>query len=145
VATTALGVGDPFDALLNQVAAILSRDAPGSGDKYGQNSPVFATIASGVKCRYATLSQVPTDEEFLAKSKEAIAFRKVYLRPWFADASPDGSYQPNHVYESTTYNTEPLTHDNWLQINGENYDIFELRNPGGLYHHFECLCRVIEP
>jgi hypothetical protein len=43
-----------------------------------------------------------------------------------------------------TYNTQPLSHLHWLLINGENYDIFEVRNPGGRNHHVEALCRLIE-
>jgi hypothetical protein len=143
MSTTAIAIGDPFDSLLNATLAVLERDLAGSGNAYGLNNPSFTTLFEGWPCRVATMA-VPPDREFLAKSKEHIAFRKVFLRPWFADQSPDGSYQPNHVIGATTYNTEPLTSDNWLLIAGENYNIFELRNPGLLFHHLEASCRVIE-
>ncbi len=136
-------LANPFDQMLNSVASVLARDLTGTGNKYGANSPTFTTLASGVACRVGILS-VGTDRELLAKSKEDVAFRKVYLRPWYQDQSPDGSSLPNWVYNSVTYNTQPLTHDHWFLIDGENYDIFELRNPGLLYHHLEALCRIIE-
>jgi hypothetical protein len=136
-------LADPFDQMLNAVATVMQRDLAGTGDKYGKNSPTFSTVGAPLPCRVGILS-VGTDRELLAKSKEDIAFRKVLLRPWFVDQSPDGSHQPNHTVGGTTYNTQPLTHNHWFQINGEMYDIFELRNPGLLFHHFEALCRVIE-
>lgn len=141
--TPTVVVADPFDQLLNQVASVMARDLTGTGNAYGQNSPTFSTLATNVPCRFATLS-VGSDKEFLAKSKEDIAFRKVFLRPWFQDQAPDGSHVPNHVIGATTYNTQPLTHDHWLEIAGEMYDIFELRNPGGMNHHLEALCRIVE-
>ena len=136
-------IADPFDLLLNLTATVQVRDLAGSGDAYGKNSPTFSTVATGIACAIGLLS-VGTDREYLAKSKEGIAFRKVLLRPWYQDASPDGSWVPYHVVSAVTYNTEPLSHDHWLLINGENYDIFEVRNPGGRNHHFEALCRLIE-
>lgn len=146
MSTPTIAIADPFDQLLaaaETTLAVMARDLTGTGNKYGLNSPSFTSLALGVACRVAILN-VPSDREFLAKSKEHIAFRKVFLRPWFQDPSPDGSYQPEHVYESVTYNTKPLTSDHWFQINGEMYNIFELRNPSLLFHHFEASCRVIE-
>jgi hypothetical protein len=136
-------IADPFDQQLQYVASVLVRDLSGTGDAYGKNSPTFSTIATGVKCA-VIFQSVPADREFLAKSKEGIAFRKVLLRPWYVDASPDGSWVPQHVYNGTTYNTKPLSHAHWLLINSENYDIYEVRNPGWQNHHFEALCRLIE-
>ena len=136
-------LADPFDQLLNLIASVLVRDLAGTGDAYGKNSPTFTTIATGIPCALGLLS-VGTDREFLAKSKEGVAFRKVLLRPWFQDQSPDGSRVPYWVYQTVTYNTQPLSHLHWLLINGENYDIFEVRNPGGRNHHVEALCRLIE-
>jgi hypothetical protein len=144
--TPTIPIADPFDQLLaaaKTTATVMQRDLAGTGDGYGLNSPSFTALATGVPCRVGILG-VPPDKEFLAKSKEHIAFRKVLLRPWFADPSPDGSYQPNHAVGATTYNTEPLTGFNWFLIDGEMYNIFELRNPSFLFHHFEALCRVIE-
>ena len=143
MSTPASVIADPFDLSLNSGSSVLARDLTGTGNGYGQNNPTFSTLATGVACRVGILS-VGTDRESLAKSKEDIAYRKVFLRPWYQDAAPDGSYLPNHVVGATTYNTEPLTHDHWLQINGEMYDIFELRNPSGLNHHLEALCRIVE-
>lgn len=120
---------DPFDSLLNQLASVLVRDVSGS-DAYGQANPSFTTVATGIPCRVSTLS-VGTDREYLAKSKEDIAFKKVYMRPWF-----DGG-------------GKPLTHDHWLEIvvngNDNMYDIFEIRDPGGMGHHLEVLCRLVIP
>jgi hypothetical protein len=143
VSTPTSVIADPFDSLLNQVATVMARDLAGSGDAYGQNSPAFSALASNVACRLSTLA-VPPDLQFRARSEEDIAFRKVILRPWFQDPAPDGSYVPNHGVGATTYNTQPLTPEHWFQINGEMYDIFELRNPGGMNHHLEASCRVIE-
>jgi hypothetical protein len=134
---------DPFDSLLNQTASVMVRDVSGA-DGYGQANPAFTTVATGVPCRISTAA-VPSDKEFLAKFKMDIAYKKVLLRPWFLDPAPDGSYVPNHVVGATTYNTEPLTHDHWFQIDGQNFDIFELHNPGGMNHHLEAWCRLILP
>src|ERR1700678_2227046 len=100
---------DPFDSLLTLTASILERVASSAGG-YG-GAPSFTIIATGVPCRVATFS-VPADKEMLARAKEDIAFKKVYMRPWFLDPSPDGSYVPNWTVAGVTYNTEPLTHDN---------------------------------
>lgn len=127
---------------MNQTANVMVRDLAGTGNAYGQNNPAFSQVASGWPCRVSILG-VPVDLEFRAKDKLGIAFRKVLMRPWFLDQSPDGSYVPNHVYQSLTYNTEPLTNSHWLQIATQMYDIFEMRNPGGLNHHLEISCRVI--
>lgn len=141
VAPPAVAPRAPFDLLLNKLAAVMTRDVSG-GDGYGQADPSFATVATGVPCRISTAS-VSSDMEFRAKSKEDIAFKKVFLRPWFLDPSVDGSYAPNHVVNGVTYNTQPLTHGHWLQIDGDMYDIYELHNPGGLDHHLEVLCRMV--
>lgn len=140
--TPTSAIVDPFDLMLNKVGVIKERTTSGYGG-YG-GTPSLSTVGATAKCRYATLASVPTDIEFRSKSKEAIAFRKVFLRPWFVDQSPDGSYEPSHVIGPDTYNTQPLRPTHWLLIENEMYDIYELRNPGGLYHHFEACCRVIE-
>ena len=120
---------DPFDLLLNNVATIMTRSTAG-GDGYGQNSPNFTPVATNVPCRVDT-DLVPKDKEFLAKSKEAIAYKVVLMRPWF-----DGS-------------GNPLTHDHWFQItvggNTNMYDIYQIHDPGGIGHHLEVECRLILP
>lgn len=134
---------DAFDLYLNKFATVLTRSTQG-GDGYGQADPTFTPVDVGVPCR-VSVAMAGTDIELRAKSKEDIAFRKVYIRPWFLDASPDGSYVPNHAVGGVTYNTQPLTHDHWLQIDSQMYDIAEEpRNPGGLNHHLELVCRIVE-
>lgn len=148
---------DVFDTLLTATADILTRGT-GSGDKRGISSPAFTTVASAIPCRVSVNHGVPRGQEELAKSKLALAYRKVFLRPWFADAAPDGSYIPFWVYEGTTYNTQPLTHDHWLLVpsqsvlnansqpaTGVYYDIYEIDNPGNANHHLEAWCRVVIP
>jgi hypothetical protein len=118
---------DPFDSLLNQLATVMVRDVSGA-DGYGQANPTFSTIATGVPCA-VDIDKVPSDKEFLAKSKEAIEYKMVFMRPWF-----DGS-------------GNPLSHDHWLQItvngNTNMYDIFQIHDPGGLGHHLEVECRLL--
>lgn len=151
------GQQDPFDTLLTTTCDVLTRNTTGD-DKRGMASPAFATVGTAVPCRVSMNHGVPRGQEELAKTKLALAYRKVFLRPWFADASPDGSYIPFWVYEGTTYNTKPLTHDNWLLVpsqsvlnsneqatTGVYYDIYEIDNPGGANHHLEAWCRVVIP
>jgi hypothetical protein len=106
---------DPFDALLNMTLDILIRNTS-PGDSRGMSSPVFTVIALGVPCRVAQGKGVPRGKEDFAKSKLAIAYREVFMRPWFADPSPDGSYIPNWLVSGNTFNTQPLTHYHWLRI-----------------------------
>jgi hypothetical protein len=107
--------GDVFDALLNTTADILTRDTTGD-DKRGMQNPTFTTIASGIPVRVSVGHGVPRGKEDRVKSKLAIGYRKVFMRPWFVDASPDGSFIPYWVVAGVTYNTRPLTHDHWLLI-----------------------------
>lgn len=175
---------DPFDSLLNQLASVLTRDTA-TGDAYGLSDPAFTTIATGVPCRVSSGS-VGIDKELMAGSKEDIAFKKVFMRPWF-----DGSGNPlTHDHwllitvsskaptpdfpniEGTRdgaspgyfLNIEGLPDDpvpipgNFLNIEGSPddpaliqpgvtnmYDIFEVRDPGGMGHHLEVVCRLVEP
>lgn len=119
---------DPFDLLLIARAAVMLRVASSAGGYGGTAS--FTTLATGVPCRVAEDS-VPTDKEFLAKSKEGIAYKKVFLRPWFDS------------------DNNPLNHDHWFQItvngNTNMYDIFSIHDPGGMGHHLEVECRVVDP
>jgi hypothetical protein len=125
---------DPFDALLISTADVLTRDASpagSSGDAYGLSDPAFTTVDTGVPCRVSS-NPVGTDKEMMARMKEDIAYKKVFMRPW---------YDPN--------NRNPLSHDHWLRIYGYDtsslYDIFEIRDPGGMGHHLEIDCRLVEP
>jgi hypothetical protein len=146
---------DPFDAFLISTMDILERDTS-AGDKLGMSSPAFNTVASGIACRVGMGKVAPKGKEERAKSKLAMAYREVYLRPWFSDPSPDGSFFPYTVVSGVTYNTKPLTHDHFLQIPsassvnannepvpGELYDIDEINNPGLAHHHLEVSCQVI--
>lgn len=148
---------DDFDAFLISTMDILQRDTA-AGDKRGIAPPDFSAIATGIKCRVAMGKVTPKGTEQRAKSKLALAYREVYMRPWFADPSPDGSFFPFATVGGTTYNTEPLTHDHFLLIPsstalnannqpvpGELYDITDIDNPGLQHHHLEVACQVIVP
>ena len=146
---------DVFDTLLTTTADVLIRDTS-AGDKRGMSSPSFTTIASAIACRVAEGKEVPRGKEQLAQSKVGIAYREVFMRPWYLDPSPDGSYFPYWVKGGTTYNTQPLTHDHWLLIpsatvkNSNNqatpgayYDIFDIDDPGLAHHHIEIWSRLV--
>lgn len=148
---------DPFDAFLISTADVLQRDIAAI-DKRGMSDPTFSTLASGIACRVGMGKVAPKGKEERAKSKLAMAYREVYMRPWFADPSPDGSFFPRTVVSGTSYNTQPLTHDHFLLIPsastlnannepvpGELYDITEINNPGLAHHHLEISCQVILP
>jgi len=147
---------DAFDGLLNATADVLIRDTS-SGDKRGMSSPAFTTLTSGIACRVAEGTAIPRGKELLTRSKLAIAYRQVFMRPWFQDQSPDGSYIPYAVVSGVTYNTKPLTHDHWLLIPsastlnsrsqatpGEMLDIFDIDNPGLAHHHLEVWARIVQ-
>jgi hypothetical protein len=149
---------DPFDAFLISTMDILESDTSSPGDKRGISSPALNTLASGIPCRVAMGKVNTKGKEERAKAKLAMAYREVYLRPWFADPSPDGSFFPYTVVSGITYNTQPLTHNHFLKIPsessvnlnnqpvpGELYDIDEINNPGLAHHHLEVSCQVIIP
>jgi hypothetical protein len=106
---------DVFDALLNTTADILTRDTS-AGDARGMSNPAFTTIATGIPCRVAFAKGLPKAIEVRAQSKLSVVYRQVFMRPWYLDPSPDGSYFPNTVVGGVTYNTQGLTHDHWLLI-----------------------------
>lgn len=146
---------DSFDALLTTTADVLTCDTS-SGDRRGLSDPSFTTIATGVPCRVAMGKSVTRGKEDRAKSNVAVAYREVFMRPWFLDPSPDGSFVPYTAIGRVTYNTEPLTHAHWLLIPsstavnskgeavpGEQYDIFEIDNPGLAHHHLEVSCELV--
>ena len=146
---------DPFDALLTSTLDVLSRDTA-VGDKKGISDPAFTTIATGIPCRVAEGKAAQKGKEVDTKSTVAVAYREVYIRPWFLDPSPDGSFIPFTVVSGITYNTLPLTHNHWLlipsstavnsnnePIPGEQYDILDIDNPGLAHHHLEVFCKVV--
>ena len=148
---------DPFDALLTSTLDILERDTS-AGDKRGISDPTFNTLATGVACRVAMGKVAAKGVEDRAKAKLTVAQREVYIRPWYADPSPDGSAFPYTVVSGVTYNTQPLTHNHFFLIPsstsvnssgqpvpGELYDIIEINNPGLQHHHLEVSCQVVIP
>ena len=147
---------DAFDGQLNTTADVLIRDTA-SGDKRGMSNPAFITLASGILCRVSEGTGTPRGRELRAKSKIQLDFREVFMRPWFLDPSPDGSYIPYNVVSGTTYNTQPLTHDHWLLIPsasvlnsnseatpGDMYDITDIDNPGLENHHLEVWAQIVQ-
>ena len=158
-----MATGDPFDATLFLTLDVLIR-TPGSGDGYGLAPTGFETLATNVPCFVASGSTVGKGKELRAKSKETIAYREVFMRPWYLDPSPDGSYVPYWVVDGTTYNTKPLTHEHWLLVPssaalnangqatpGEYYDVFDVQpiydteNPAAVVHHLEVWCQLVQP
>lgn len=148
---------DPFDALLTSTLDVLQRDTS-NGDKHGFSDPTFTKVATGIPCRVAMGKVAPKGREERAKAKLAIAYREVYIRPWFLDPAPDGSFIPFTVISGVTYNTQPLTHNhaflipsstavnsNNEPVPGEIYDITDIDNPGLEHHHLEVSCQVILP
>lgn len=144
-----------FDQLLNTTADILTCDTS-VGDVSGLSDPSFTTVATAVPCRVSMNTTVGRGRENWAKNKAAVAYREVLMRPWFADPAPDGSNEPFWVVDGNTFNTQPLTHDHWLQIpsasalnannqarTGEKYDIIEIDNPGMSNHHLEVRCLLV--
>jgi hypothetical protein len=149
------GAMDPFDTLLTTTFDVLTRDTTGD-DKRGMASPAYTTVASNIACRLMEASGTPRGKKERAKAKTAFMYHAVFMRPWFLDPSPDGSYIPYWVDGGTTYNTKPLTQDNWLLIPsasvensndqatpGSYYDITDIENPGGANHHLEVWCQVL--
>ncbi len=148
---------DPFDYELTSTLDILTRDTA-SGDERGISDPTFTTVATGVKCRVSVGKGVTKGKEESAKSNIALAYRMVYLRPWYLDASPDGSFVPFATVNNITYNTQPLTHHHWFlvpsstavnsnnePIPGEQYDIQEIEDAGLVHHHLAVTCLVVQP
>lgn len=148
---------DPFDAMLTSTLDILERDtAP--GDELGISDPTFATIATGIPCRIAQGKGVERGKESRSKTTTAIAYREVYMRPWYRDPAPNGSYVPFTVLSGVTYNTQGLTHNHWFlvpssaslnsnheAVPGEQYDILEIKNPGLASQYLEVSCEVVLP
>lgn len=146
---------DPFDGMLTTTADVLARTA-GFGDSYGLSDPSFSTLDTGVACRVQMGSGVQRGKEDRAKSKVTISYAEVFMRPWFEDKSPDGSFVPYAVFNGTTYNTRPLSHEHWLRIPsstalnsnneavpGDLYDITDIDNPGFANHHIEVWCELV--
>lgn len=129
---------EAFDQSLTKTADVLLR--PAGGDAYGAQSNNLQKVGT-VACRVSLGKGRP--HEAKTPRKAANNYREVFMRPWYSDQAPDASFARNHVIGSTTYNTKPLTHKNWLQIDGQLYDITQVDNPGEQDHHFEVWCELI--
>jgi hypothetical protein len=148
---------DAFDALLNTTADILVRDTS-AGDSRGMSNPAYTTVATAIACRVQEDGGTPAAKEERAKSKLNVDYRVVFMRPWFADPAPNGSFVPYVVVAAVTYNTQPLGHTHWLLIPsatvlnsngqatpGDMYDITDIDNPGHANHHIQIPCQVVLP
>lgn len=146
---------DPFDAMLTTTADVLARNIT-VGDEYGASDPTFIPLATGLSCRVSMSGAVPKGKEGREKSNVTVTYSVVYMRPWFEDQAPDGSFSPYVVVSGITYNTRPLTHEHWLLIpssaalnsngeavKGEMYDIADIDNPGFANHHIEVWCELV--
>lgn len=146
---------DPFDAMLTTTLDVLARNTTTSDD-YGLSDPTFIPLDTGIPCRVSMSGAVPKGREMRAKSKVTVTYAEVFMRPWFEDPAPDGSFVPYAVVSGTTYNTRPLSHEHWLQIPsstalnsngqavpGDLYDITDIDNPGFANHHLEVWCELV--
>lgn len=146
---------DPFDSMLNTTLDVLTRN-DALGDEYGLGDPTFFPLAFGLPCRVLMGQSVPKGKEMRGKSNLTITYAKVFMRPWFEDQAPDGSFVPFAVVNGTTYNTRPLSHEHWLRIPSETtlnengqatpgdlYDITDIDNPGMANHHLEVWCEKV--
>jgi hypothetical protein len=149
--------GDPFDETLISSADILIRDASG-GDGYGLPDTTFTLLMSAVPCLVTSGGAAGKAKELRAKSKETITYRLVFMRPWYLDPAPDELFDPYHVFNGVTYNTQTLTHNHWLRVPsqavlnengqptpGDLYDIVDVENPGMANHHYEVFCQLVLP
>lgn len=116
---------DLFDEQLKSLATILIRGV-GTADSYGVAPPELTTVATNVPCRVSLGRGRP--KELKAEKKIAENYKCVFMRPWFADPPT---------------NSQPLTHNHWLEINGQLYDIFQIDDPSLLGHHLEVWCELI--
>lgn len=148
---------DPFDAELVTTLDVMTRDTA-SGDERGISDPAFTIVATGIPCRVAEGKAAQKGKEARSKTTVAVAYREVYMRPWFLDPAPNGSFVPYTVVSGVTYNTQALTHNHWLlipsstarnsnnePIPGDQYDIIDIDNPGLLNHHLEVFCEIVLP
>jgi hypothetical protein len=148
---------DAFDALLNTTADVLIRDTS-AGDSRGMSSPAYTILATAIACRVQQDGGTPAGKEVRAKAKSSLDFQIVFMRPWFSDPAPNGSFFPYVVVAGVTYNTHPLTHNHWLLIPsasvvnsngqatpGDMYDISDINNPGAVNHHLQLDCQLVKP
>jgi hypothetical protein len=112
---------DAFDATLNKVASIQAHVA--GSDDYGSQGSTLVTLATGVPVR-VSLGRGRA-HEFKADKQFALNYREVFMRPW---------------YDS---NGNLLSRLNWLLIDGELYNVYQVDNPGGLNHHLEVWCTLV--
>lgn len=146
---------DPFDGMLTTTLDVLARNVS-VGDDYGLPDQTFIPLSTGIACRVSMSGPVPKGKELRGKGNVTLTEAVIYMRPWFEDQAPDGSFVPYTVVSGTTYNTRPLTHDHWLLIPsstalnsngqavpGEYYDISDIDNPGFANHHIEVWCELV--
>jgi hypothetical protein len=113
---------DAFDDTLDSLADVLTKET-GTADDYGVSTHNFVTISSGVPCR-VSLGRGRAREDKSDK-KTALNYREVFMRPYF---DPQGN---------------KLSHNNWLRINNQLYDVYQVDNPGEQNHHFEVWCTLV--
>jgi hypothetical protein len=122
-------MGDQFDALLVSLASVLIRGV-GTSDSYGVAPAAFTVVASNIPCRISSQA-LGRPKEFKAGMKAEWDFRQIFMRPWY---DGDGN---------------PLTHDHWLQVGTQNYDIWQIKpiviDSTGIPHHLEVLVEEIHP
>lgn len=111
---------DPFDALLISTCTILAK-GNGSPDSDNHESQAFSTVASNIPCRVSTAA-LGRPKEYKTEKQASENYRTIFMRPYAG-----------------------LTPHHWLQIDGVLYNIFEIKNPSGLNHHFEIIAQVLIP
>ena len=116
-------MADSFDALLISTASVLKK-GEASSDGYGIGDTTFVTKDTNVPVRVCRLR---SSREFRAGKKLAITARQVFMRPWVDPVSG-----------------EKLTHEHWLLIDGEYYDIQYVDDPSKMGHHLEVFCNIVE-
>lgn len=112
---------EAFDATLNKLADILIR--PAGGDAYGAQSNELVVVGTAVPCR-VSLGKGRA-KELKTPLNAARNYREVFMRP-FTDASGN-----------------KLSRKNWLRIDGQIYDVYQVDNPGEEDHHYEVWCELI--
>lgn len=116
-------MSDAFDDMLTDQCDVFVRSTSG-GDKYGVANAAFIQVnASPVPC-YASLGKGRA-KEWKQDLKIAKNYKCVFMRP-FVDT-----------------NGKALSHEHWLKINGQMYDVFQIDDPGLLGDHLEVWCELV--
>jgi hypothetical protein len=120
---------DAFDQSLTAVCSVMVRDAGVTCDAYGTADPTFTTLATGIPCR-VSLGKGRA-REWKSGKKIAVNYKCVFMRPFFEPISG-----------------LPLGPHHWLQVTSaeyatpQNYQIFQIDDPGLLQHHLEVWCEL---